>query len=102
LARLKEIKMDYLNIKGSQGSWLTEVTWANGSKQMLPTAHEEFIADKRTMQYRRHDEHMAQYPGKLKAWTDALHTSTYSTSTTCSLMPKVPPIASASSSATGA
>ena len=58
-------------IKGKLGSWLVDVHWDDGRKATLPTAHHRFF-DSATKRYAHNNTGMLKYPGKLKAWKDAI------------------------------
>ena len=58
-------------IKGRQGVWLVDVLWDDGRKATLPTAHHRFF-DSATKRYAHNNTGMLKYPGKLKAWKEAI------------------------------
>jgi len=58
-------------IKGKQGVWVVDVLWDDGRKATLPTAHHRFF-DSATKRYAHNNTGMLKYPGKLKAWKEAI------------------------------
>ena len=58
-------------IKSRQGVWLVDVIWDDGRKATLPTAHRRFF-DSATKRYQHNNADMLKYPGKLKAWKEAI------------------------------
>ena len=58
-------------IKSRQGVWLVDVIWDGGRKATLPTAHRRFF-DSATKRYQHSNADMLKYPGKLKAWKEAI------------------------------
>ena len=58
-------------INGRQGVWLADVIWDDGRKATLPTAHRRFF-NSATKRYEHNNSGMLKYPGKLKAWKDAI------------------------------
>ena len=58
-------------IKGRQGVWLVDVLWDDGRKATLPTAHNRFF-NSATKRYEHNNTGMLKYPGKLKAWKEAI------------------------------
>ena len=70
-------------IKSRQGVWLVDVIWDDGRKATLPTAHRRFF-DSATKRYQHNNADMSKYPGKLKAWKEAIvkHGAVVMTTTT--------------------
>jgi hypothetical protein len=59
--------MRYRDLTGRQGDWLVKVTWEDGSIELVPTAHDKFY-DGATGIYRRTDNSMERFKGKLSSW----------------------------------
>ena len=58
-------------VNGRQGVWLADVIWDDGRKATLPTAHRRFF-NSATKRYEHNNTGMLKYPGKLKAWKEAI------------------------------
>jgi hypothetical protein len=67
-----ERRLRYLAREGRQGGWLVEVKWEDGTTELLPTAHKRFY-DFSTKTYRRTDNSMEQFNGKLTSWKERIH-----------------------------
>jgi hypothetical protein len=63
--------MRYRDLTGRQGDWLVKVTWEDGSIELVPTAHNKFY-DGATGTYRRTDNSMERFKGKLSSWKDRI------------------------------
>jgi hypothetical protein len=64
--------MRYRDLTGRQGDWLVKVTWEDGSIELVPTAHDKFY-DGATGIYRRTDNSMERFKGKLSSWKNRIH-----------------------------
>ena len=62
----------YKTIKGRQGDWLCEVTFSDGSVELIPTAEKARLHG--THYHNRSDGpvSMKRFPGKLASWKAAL------------------------------
>ena len=65
-------RLRYSNLTGRQGDWLVEVTWEDGTTELLPTAHTRFY-DGATRIYLRTDNSMERFNGKLSSWKDRIY-----------------------------
>jgi hypothetical protein len=61
------VRIGNKEIKSKQGVWLVDVIWDDGRTATLPTAHRRFF-DSAT----HNNAGMLKYPGKLKAWKEAI------------------------------
>jgi hypothetical protein len=67
-------RLRYRSLKGCQGSWLIEVTYEDGTTEMVPNAHADFY-NGRTRRYVRKNDDMMKFPSKRESWRERLYRS---------------------------